>query len=78
MESQPSCYNYDLSEREFQILELVSVGKLNKEIADTLNIKPDTIGKHMYHIFHKLGVKNRTEATLKFLDMTGKIILVDV
>ncbi len=78
MDLHTNSYNYDLSEREFQILELVSIGKYNKEIADKLNIKPDTIGKHLYHIFHKLGVQNRTEATLKFLDMTGKIILVAV
>ena len=33
--------SYDLSEREFQIMELVSIGKFNKEIADKLEIKPD-------------------------------------
>ena len=50
----------------------------NKEIAFELKIKPDTIGKHLSKIFHKLGVQNRTEATLKFLEMTGKLILVAV
>lgn len=68
--------NYDLSEREFQILELAAIGKSNKEISDELNIKPDTIQKHLHHIFQKLGVRNRTEATLKFLEMTGKLILI--
>ena len=68
----------DLSEREFQIMELVSIGKFNKEIADDLNIKPDTIAKHLQHIFQKLGVQNRTEATLKFLEMTGRLILIAV
>jgi DNA-binding CsgD family transcriptional regulator len=68
----------DLSEREFQIMNLVSIGKLNKEIADKLNIKPDTIGKHLLHIFPKLGVQNRTEATLKFLELTGRIIFVEI
>ena len=66
----------DLSEREFQIMELVSKGKFNKEIADLLEIKPDTIGKHIQHIFKKLGVQNRTEATLRFLEMTGRLILI--
>lgn len=70
--------SYDLSEREFQIMELVSIGKFNKEIAVELELKPDTIGKHLLHIFPKLGVQNRTEATLKFLESTGKIIFVDV
>jgi DNA-binding NarL/FixJ family response regulator len=68
----------DLSDREFQIMELVSVGKFNKEIAYELEIKPDTIAKHLQHIFQKLGVQNRTEATLKFLEMTGRLILVAV
>jgi DNA-binding NarL/FixJ family response regulator len=67
--------SYDLSEREFQIMELVAMGKFNKEIADELNIKPDTIAKHLHHIFYKMGAQNRTEATLKFLEMTGRIIL---
>jgi len=63
----------DLSEREFQIIELVSVGKYNKEIAEVLGIQTATITKHLQHIFPKLGVQNRTEATLKFLEMTGKL-----
>ena len=70
--------SYDLSEREFQIMELVAIGKINKEIADKLKIKPDTIAKHLQHIFQKLGVQNRTEATLKFLEMTGRLILIAV
>lgn len=70
--------SYDLSEREFQIMELVSIGKFNKEIADKLNIQPATITKHIQHIFQKMGVQNRTEATLKFLEMTGKLVLVAV
>ena len=70
--------SHDLSEREYQIMELVATGKLNKEIADALKITSDTIAKHLYHIFRKLGVQNRTEATLKFLEMTGKIILVAI
>ena len=70
--------SYDLSEREFQIMELVSIGKFNKEIADKLKIQPATITKHIQHIFQKMGVQNRTEATLKFLEMTGKLILVAV
>jgi DNA-binding NarL/FixJ family response regulator len=70
--------SYDLSEREIQIMELVSIGKFSKEIADELNIKPDTIAKHLNHIFIKMRVQNRTEATLKYLEMTGRLILIDV
>ena len=70
--------SYDLSEREFQIMELVSIGKFNKEIAEELDLKLDTIAKHLQHIFQKMGVQNRTEATLKFLEMTGRLILIAV
>ena len=59
-------------------MELVSIGKFNKEIAEDLNIKPDTIAKHLQHIFFKMRVQNRTEATLKFLEMTGRLILIAV
>lgn len=69
---------YDLSEREIQIMELVAIGKFNKEIADDLDIALATITKHIQHIFHKMGVQNRTEATLKYLEMTGRLILIDI
>jgi DNA-binding CsgD family transcriptional regulator len=67
----PYTNSYDLSEREFQIMKLVAIGKINKEIADKLKIKPDTIGKHLQHVFRKLKVQNRTEATVKFLRIDG-------
>jgi len=63
----------DLSKREHQIMQLVSIGKFNKEIAYELKIKPDTIAKNLQKIFQKYNVKNRVEATLKFLEMTGRI-----
>lgn len=66
-----------LTDREYEIMILVSVGKLNKEIADELNCEECTIKKHLQHIFPKLGVQNRTEASIKFMELTGKIILAD-
>ena len=36
--------------------------KSNSEIAALLNIKPATVGKHLEHIYPKLGVENRTAA----------------
>ena len=63
-----------LSEREFEIMLLVSAGKLNKEIAEELKCEETTIKKHLQHIYQKLVVQNRTEATIKFLEMTGKLI----
>ena len=57
-------------------MQLVSAGKLNKEIASALMIQTATITKHLQHIFFKLGVQNRTEAAIKFLELTGRLILV--
>jgi DNA-binding CsgD family transcriptional regulator len=36
--------------------------KSNREIAAILNIQPATVGKHLEHIYPKLGVENRTAA----------------
>lgn len=68
----------NLSERENEVMELVSQGKLNKEVADCLSCETNTIRKHLQHIFHKLGVQNRTEASMKFLEMTGKMTMVAI
>jgi DNA-binding NarL/FixJ family response regulator len=63
-----------LSEREFEVMEMVSLGLLNKEIADKLECEETTIKKHLQHIYPKLEVQNRTEATLKFLKLSGMLM----
>lgn len=63
----------NLSEREREVMELVSRGKQNKDIANVLDCKTSTVKKHMRHIFIKLGVKNRTQAFLKFMEITGRL-----
>ncbi len=54
-----------LSEREVQILRLLSLGLSNPAIADQLYISLATVKTHIRHIFDKLGVKNRIEALNK-------------
>lgn len=61
---QPSI---SLSLREKQIMELLSIGMLNKEIADKLGISTNTVKNHTKHIYAKLGTKNRIEALRIFL-----------
>jgi len=51
-----------LTAREVQVLEHVSEGKRNKEIAALLKISEDTVNVHMRNIFTKLGVGERTSA----------------
>ncbi len=55
-----------LSNREKEILELLSKGMVYKEIAASLFISPETVRKHVYHIYEKLHVNNRVEAVNKF------------
>jgi DNA-binding NarL/FixJ family response regulator len=55
-----------LSNRENEILKLLSRGLLYKEIACGLFISQETVRKHVYHIYEKLHVNNRVEAVNKF------------
>ncbi|WP_081494286.1 response regulator transcription factor [Bradyrhizobium genomosp. III] len=57
-----------LTHRELQIVRLVSEGMSNKEIARQLNVSPGTVKVHLYNIFQKLEITNRTVlATLALL-----------
>jgi DNA-binding CsgD family transcriptional regulator len=54
-----------ISEREFEVLELLAAGKSNKEISARLNVSPNTVKTHVARIYEKLEVKRRTEAVLR-------------
>jgi len=56
----------DLSNREKEILEFLSRGLMYKEIAAQLFLSPETVRKHVYHIYEKLHVSNRVAAVNKF------------
>ena len=55
-----------LTKRENEILELLSRGLMYKEIAAKIFLSPDTVRKHVYHIYEKLHVTNRVSAVNKF------------
>lgn len=55
-----------LSNREKEILEHLSKGLMYKEIAAQLFLSPETVRKHVYHIYEKLHVNNRVAAVNKF------------
>lgn len=55
-----------LTTREIEIMELVSKGLHNKEIASTLGFKVRTANFHVSNILFKLGVSTRLEAALKW------------
>lgn len=54
----------NLTKREIEILKLVADGMLNKEIASTLNISERTVKNHIYSIFKKIDVTDRTHAAV--------------
>lgn len=51
-----------LSRRQREIIELLDKGNSNKEIADALEITEHTVKVHLWRLFSKLNVKNRSEA----------------
>ena len=60
-------YN-DLTEREKEILRLITLGGTNKEIANKLGISEKTVKNHISNIFQTLHVNNRTQAAIYALD----------
>jgi DNA-binding NarL/FixJ family response regulator len=57
-----------LSKRETEILEWLTKGLANKEIADRLDISVETVRVHLRRVYEKLHVHSRTEAAMKFRD----------
>ena len=53
-----------LTNREMQVLEGLSVGKANKEIARDLDLSEPTIKLHVKNLYRKIGAANRTQAAL--------------
>ena len=51
-----------LTDRQIKILQAIAGGSSNKEVADRLNIRIDSVQEHITAIVHKLGASNRTEA----------------
>jgi LuxR family maltose regulon positive regulatory protein len=54
-----------LTEQELNILALIVGGKTNQQIADELVITLGTVKWHVHNILQKLGVNNRTQATIR-------------
>jgi DNA-binding NarL/FixJ family response regulator len=58
-----------LTERETEILRLMAGGYSNREIAQALNVAEGTVKNHVSNILSKLGVRDRTRAVLKALEL---------
>jgi DNA-binding NarL/FixJ family response regulator len=64
---QPVSNRDKLSKREQEVLALLAKGRRYKEIMDELGLSMSTVRTHLAHIYEKLHVQSRTEATIKFL-----------
>ncbi|MEO7854933.1 MAG: AAA family ATPase, partial [Rubrivivax sp.] len=58
----PQAYPCGLTEREIGVLQLIAMGRNNREIAQVLEISPNTVANHVRSILEKTYTANRTEA----------------
>jgi DNA-binding NarL/FixJ family response regulator len=63
----PKQSDYGLSEREKEILQLMTTGLIKKEIADQLTLSIHTVDTYLRRIYEKLEVNTRTGAVAKAL-----------
>jgi DNA-binding NarL/FixJ family response regulator len=61
----------ELTPREREILELLAHGYRYREIGTQLDISLDTVRTHIRHIYEKMQVRSRTEATARYLKWGG-------
>jgi len=61
--------SYDLTAREVEALKLLVRGYSNQEIAHKLFVSEQTIKKEFVNIFDRLGVRNRTQAAVKSVQL---------
>ena len=52
-----------LTERELDVLRLLASGLSNVEIAEGMHLSVNTVKTHLKHVYRKLDVSNRTEAS---------------
>ncbi|MGC9397571.1 MAG: LuxR C-terminal-related transcriptional regulator [Anaerolineae bacterium] len=58
-----------LTEREMEVLRLIAQGLTNREIANRLFISTNTVKTHARHIYEKLNVRNRAQATTRAMEL---------
>lgn len=58
-----------LSPRECEVLQLLTQGQTNREIAGNLTLSVSTVKIHVVHILAKLGVSDRTQAAVRAIEL---------
>jgi DNA-binding NarL/FixJ family response regulator len=69
MKKPGSSGKVEITKREREIVELISLGYSNKEIAEKLLVSISTVDAHRYNILKKLDVKNTAEMIMKAIYM---------
>lgn len=67
--TRPGLFFEPLTSKETEVLALLVKGKSNKEIALELHNSETTVKTHISNIIHKLGVKDRTQAVIKAIEL---------
>jgi DNA-binding NarL/FixJ family response regulator len=62
-----------LSAREVQVMQLMTEGMTNQQIAERLCVTVHAVKFHLASIYRKLDVNNRTEAAVAFLQANGEL-----
>ncbi|GAA4090912.1 helix-turn-helix transcriptional regulator [Mucilaginibacter panaciglaebae] len=57
---QDNCLHFHLTKTEIHLVQMLYKGLTNKEAADKMFISEETVKKHIYNMFRKTGVKNRS------------------
>lgn len=63
---RPNLSEYDISQREMEVIEQVAEGLNNKEIADKLYLSEGTVRNYLSVILEKLGLRDRTQLAVFF------------
>ncbi len=58
-----------LTQREVEVLRLMAAGYANREIAEVLHLAEGTVKNHVSNVLFKLGVRDRTRAVLRGLEL---------
>ena len=61
-----------LTRREKEVIAELSKGLYYKEIACKIFISQETVKKHVKSIYRKMGVRNRVEATMKYVNQLSR------
>ncbi len=69
--AEPDRAPHELTDREREVLLLLSTGATNHEIAVEMHLSAESVKKHATALYRKLGVRNRTQAAQRAVSLLG-------